>query len=121
MKKIFIFFLIIIIAVSVFVFAKPKNFEDKRADLLNKLDENIKEAEKQGKYHCCIQPACTMCYLGNWIWDDGTCDCDAMIATGQLDKVCPQCKKGIEEGFCKSQTEVCDLTKDFAEAKGLNT
>ena len=62
-----------------------------------------------GKYKCCIKPLCTMCYLGEWAWEDGTCDCDGMIAKGDLDKVCPQCKKGIEEGRCKSEVGACSV------------
>ena len=54
-----------------------------------------------------------MCFLGDWLWDDGTCDCDGMIVKGEWDKVCPQCKKGIEEGFCKSTLEKpCDTESE---------
>lgn len=79
-----------------------ENFGEKRERILGELQLAIDDAVQQGKYHCCIEPACTMCYLGNWIWDDGTCNCDEMIAKGEFDKVCPQCKRGIEEGLCKS-------------------
>lgn len=86
------------------------SFEQRRANLLGELTDAVEEAKLNGKYKCCIEPACTMCYLGNWIWKDGTCDCDGMIAAGEFDKVCPQCKKGLEEGRCISnskETEVC--------------
>jgi hypothetical protein len=55
---------------------------------------------REGNYRCCIDPPCTMCFMGDWIWDDGTCRCDDMIAQGEDDKVCPQCKGGSEEGTC---------------------
>jgi len=48
-----------------------------------------------------------MCYLGDWIWKDGTCDCDEMIKRGEWDKVCPQCQKGIKEGKCQSGIGTC--------------
>lgn len=79
-----------------------ESFEATRARILSELRLAIDEAVKEGRYKCCIEPACTMCYLGNWIWDDGTCDCDTMIKEGKWDKVCPECKRGIEEGYCKS-------------------
>ena len=92
------------------VFKKNENsFEKKREKVLSQLYLAIEEAEEIGKYKCCIEPLCTMCYLGDWIWKDGTCDCDRMIAMSDLDKVCPQCKKGIEEGKCKSEIGACSI------------
>ena len=91
-------------------------FEQRRTKLLNELSDSINQAMLEGKYHCCIEPPCTMCYLGNWIWEDGTCECDAMIAKGEFDKVCPQCKKGIEEGKCTSTVEEsCEVPKGLFE------
>ncbi len=87
---------------------KQSSFEEKRDDVLSELNLAIENAEEQGKYKCCIEPACTMCYLGHWLWKDGSCYCDDMIKEGKMDKVCPECKKGIEEGLCSS-TEPCDL------------
>jgi hypothetical protein len=89
---------------------KEASFEEKREEILSELNFAIEEAEKEGKYNCCIKPSCTMCYLGNWIWEDGSCYCDDMIAKGEDDKVCPECKKGLEEGSCKSiNEEICDF------------
>ena len=79
-----------------------KSFEQKRKEVLSEIDLSIEQAKKEGKYKCCIEPDCKMCFLGNWIWDDGTCDCDVMISNNEMDKVCPECKKGIEEGRCTS-------------------
>lgn len=84
-----------------------KSFERDRERVLSKLYSAIEKAEKIGKYKCCIEPLCTMCYLGGWIWKDGTCDCDGLIAKGEWDKVCPQCIRGIKEGRCKSGISTC--------------
>ena len=96
------------IAVNSFL---PQSFEVEREETLAHLAQSIEHAEELGKYKCCIEPACTMCYQGHWIWDDGTCDCDGLIAAGEDDKVCPECVHGMEEGNCKSteETEICVL------------
>ena len=88
-----------------FVPLSTESFEQRRETVLNELSDSINAAVLEGKYHCCIDPPCTMCYLGGWIWDDGTCNCDAMIAAGEFDKVCPQCRRGIEEGKCSATKE----------------
>jgi len=95
---------IIIVFNSSITFQK-EDFEQKRIRVLNELSLAVEEAKVQGKYKCCIDPPCTMCYLGNWIWKDGSCYCDDMIIKGEFDKVCPECKRGIEEGKCKSTYE----------------
>lgn len=81
---------------------KSKSFEEKRNEILSNIDLALKEATESGKYKCCIDPPCKMCFLGNWIWKDGTCECDTMISQGKWDKVCPECKRGIKEGRCLS-------------------
>jgi len=89
---------------------QEESFEGRRSRLLKELSSSIEGAVAEGKYHCCIDPACTMCYMGDWLWDDGICRCDEMIAKGEFGKVCPQCKKGIEEGLCKSSQEAsCEI------------
>ncbi len=111
MKKIFllIFSLTILSLLVISGCKKELSFEERREIVLSELSFAIEDAKEQGKYKCCIEPACTMCYQGHWIWDDGTCDCDGMIAKGEWDKVCPECKSGIEQGFCKSTLEEeCD-------------
>lgn len=108
-KFLFIFSFIIFYLIILNGIQKDLSFEEKREKVISELSLAIEEAEKEGKYKCCIEPACTMCYLGDWIWDDGSCYCDDMIAQGENDKVCPQCKKGLEEGLCKSVDEKCDL------------
>jgi hypothetical protein len=87
-----------------------ETFEERRASVLNGLYLAIDDAISEGKYECCIEPPCTMCYMGNWIWDDGTCKCDELMKEGRFDEVCPQCIKGLEEGRCKSADETkCEV------------
>ena len=83
-------------------FPVAPGFGERRTVVLTGLMDAIKDAQAQGTYSCCIDPPCTMCYLGGWIWEDGVCRCDEMIASGQLEKVCPQCQRGLEDGLCKS-------------------
>ena len=78
-----------------------EGFGNHRSKVLSELSLAIDDAVRDGLYECCIDPPCTMCYLGNWIWDDGICRCDEMIAKGELDKVCPQCSRGLEDGICR--------------------
>jgi len=88
---------------DIFVSNPKTTFEEKRDEILLEIFSTIEKAEElSGIYECCIEPPCTMCFLGNWIWDDGTCDCDTMMMNGEWDKVCPQCIRGMEEGRCKS-------------------
>ncbi len=53
---------------------------------------------KTAEYACCIDPPCSMCLEGKWIWPGGACLCRDALANGEMDKVCPECLKGIEEG-----------------------
>ena len=91
---------------------KAKSFEEKRNEILSEIDVALKEATESGNYKCCIEPPCKMCFLGNWIWEDGKCECDIMIAQEKWDKVCPECKAGIEEGRCvstKTMSGICPV------------
>jgi len=105
---------VVVILVGLYVsgaFSQKEGFEQKRAGVLSGLSLAIGDAVSEGKYECCIEPPCTMCYLGNWIWDDGICRCDEMILKGEDGNVCPQCVKGLEEGTCEFSKEVkedCD-------------
>ena len=110
-KAFFLFVGVASIALFLGVFLlRGESFDEQHSRILKELSSAIDDAVLQGKYKCCIDPPCTMCYLGNWIWEDGSCRCDDMIAKGEFDKVCPQCKKGIEEGECTStESTVCDV------------
>ena len=102
---------VLIITILIFTILmnfQEEKFEQKRLRILNELSLAIKEAKLQGNYICFIEPPCTMCYLGEWIWENGSCYCDDMIIKGEFDKVCPQCKKGIEEGKCKLSEGACN-------------
>jgi hypothetical protein len=77
--------------------------------VISYLYDAIDHARDRGEYNCCIHPACTMCYLGHWKFEKGTCHCDEAIAEGRFDDVCPECRSGIESGQCSStQSEACD-------------
>lgn len=74
-------------------------------------EAGIKMAQAEGKYRCCIDPPCTMCYLEANQWNNytiGTCACDDLIALGQ--EPCPQCKKSFtcdsQEGFNGCEIDV---------------
>ena len=115
MKKIFFsFFLLSLLIINgcgiTGNVTKELSFEERREKVLFELHTGIEKAKEEGRYKCCIEPACTMCYMGNWLWEDGSCYCDDMIAKGEMDKVCPECKKGIESGSCSStKEEFCNL------------
>jgi len=82
--------------------------------VISELYSAIDLAEEQGNYRCCIEPACTMCYLGHWGFEKGTCFCDDAIKSGDFDKVCPECKSGIEQGACSSTIEEgCELDENI--------
>jgi len=106
-SKIIFYFLFFILIMSIGC-KKELSFEERREIVLSELDFAIEKAKEEGRYRCCIEPACTMCYLGHWVWKDGSCYCDDMIAEEKWDKVCPPCKDGIKEGLCKSTEKPCD-------------
>ncbi len=118
MKRISVVFVLVSIGIIVGILLSnliPSfySFETRREKIIADLNSEIEKSVERGDYRCCIEPACTMCYLGDWIWDDGICRCDEMIAQGQDDKVCPQCRKGLEEGKCKySEDEKCVIDLD---------
>ena len=84
------------------VFAASNGKEKNPDEVIGNLEKAIKQAEERGDYRCCLQPACTMCYLGKWKFEKGTCYCDDAIKEGRFDDVCPECKKGLEKGICES-------------------
>ncbi|MFH1836389.1 MAG: hypothetical protein ABH851_09400 [Methanobacteriota archaeon] len=93
------------------VLPQYQSFEVRREKIISNMESTIAEKSEAGEYRCCITPACDMCFLGHWLWDDGICRCDEMIAKGEFDKVCPQCQKAIEEGACNSeqQSDTCPV------------
>jgi len=113
MKKIylFLFIFLIIIVNTIFLINNSSKSPEK---VIGNLYKAIEFAEEKGDYNCCIEPACTMCYLGNWKFEKGTCHCDEAIAEGRFDDVCPECKSGIEKGLCDSTMEEgCELNEEI--------
>ncbi len=83
---------------------------DNPEKVIENLYEGIDYAKEKGEYDCCIEPACTMCYLGHWKFEKGTCYCDKAMREGIEEDVCPECKKGLEEGRCKSVSgQACEF------------
>ncbi len=89
--------------------SQKESLEQTRTKILNELQLAIEDAVFQEKYKCCINPPCTMCYLGNWIWKNGSCYCENMIKENKLNFVCPECLRGIKEGRCKSGIGSCQI------------
>lgn len=86
------------------------SYQQKRGIVLENMMAAIEHSVSDGDYRCCIEPACTMCFLGEWMWDDGICRCDDLIREGNFDQVCPQCKSQIAQGKCKSSlADKCEL------------
>jgi len=64
------------------------------AKINNYLHLVIEKAEKAGVYNCCVEPACTMCFLDGNIWNNqqaGRCNCADFVRQGK--EPCPQCMK----------------------------
>jgi len=113
MKKeylfVFLFIFLIIVINAIFLINNNKSPEK----VIENLYDAIESAEQKGEYKCCIEPACTMCYLGHWKFEKGSCHCDEAISEGRLDDVCPECKSGIKKGFCKSTIKDCILDEEI--------
>lgn len=106
---VFLFFIIIsVILINAKITGRIIGTENPE-EVIGNLYKSIGIAEKNGDYRCCIEPPCTMCYLGKWKFDKGTCYCDDAIAEGREEDVCPECKKGLEEGTCESSREICEI------------
>jgi len=106
--KILIILGLILIFFGTYLIIGPKAFNQQRSNVIFSLDKAIKQAKESGDYKCCIEPACKMCYLGNWIFEDGKCNCDGLIAEGRLDEVCPECGHELE-GECESENDYCPV------------
>lgn len=77
--------------------------------IINHRDFAIKKSIARGEYNCCIEPACTMCYMEPNRWNNktaGRCDCVEFIAKGE--DPCPQCKRGL----AGNKDNVCSLEED---------
>ena len=82
MLKKFSFFLFFIILLLITTEIIAKDYQQNKYEpekVINNLHKAIKNSEKQGNYKCCIQPSCTMCFLGKWEFEVGKCFCDDAI------------------------------------------
>ena len=98
-----IFFLTVLLLIGG-VYSLTLHQKNTPEEVIHILRTGIETAQIDGEYNCCIEPACTMCYLGEWKFDKGTCFCDDAVKDGRDEDVCPECKKGLEEGICSSLT-----------------
>lgn len=81
----------------------PKEMYEK---IIMQRDYAIAKAVEAGDYRCCINPACTMCYMEANKWNNqtpGTCACDDLIARGE--EPCPQCLAGS----CDGKSGSCEI------------
>ena len=116
MKKTIIIILIFLLGglVSYFVFNTQKfdfeksNPKERHAKVIEIIYTGIKKAQADGDYRCCIEPACTMCYISGNKWNygqAGICACDDFIARGE--EPCPQCERGLSDIHNENNTS-CD-------------
>ena len=96
---------------------KSKSFEQQREEILSEIGIAIEKAKEDNRYKCCVEPPCKMCFLGQWVWKDGSCYCDDMIKKNKLNFVCLDCLSGIEEGRCKSEIGSCQIIINSSEVK----
>ncbi len=70
--------------------------EELHQQIIGQRDFAIGQAIVRGDYNCCVEPACTMCYMEGNSWNNqraGTCDCVSYIQKGK--EPCPQCKRAL--------------------------
>ena len=75
-------------------------------------DFGIEKAIAQGIYNCCVEPACTMCFMQGNQWNHGeagTCACAELIAQGK--EPCPQCHRALS----KSEDQTCLIEQECQE------
>ena len=65
--------------------------EQKIVNIRGELSSVKKELADDGKYNCCIHPACNWCLL-----HEGSCDCYDNLKQGE--EVCPGCGLGWHNG-----------------------
>lgn len=115
MDKKFYLLIFVFIFINSIILAYVNNQENNPEKMIKKLYNAIDSAKEKGDYNCCIEPACTMCYLGHWKFEKGTCHCDEAIAEGRNEDVCPECVSGLEKGLCKSAEDICELDPGLFE------
>jgi len=108
LKIISIFFIGLGLGLTAYYFSFPLfsrlSPEGMHREIISQRDLAIKKAIVRGDYNCCVEPACTMCYMEANVWNHyqaGKCDCVDSIVQGE--EPCPQCKKALaqnKEGTC---------------------
>lgn len=108
--KLIIWVIIVLVGMGFYFGVDRKHtFSEKRSEIIGQLNATLRRAAQSGEYRCCISPPCKMCFLGEWIFEDGKCNCDSLIVQGKSDEVCPECKQGIKEGECRSEAGTCAI------------
>ncbi|MFQ5639378.1 MAG: hypothetical protein ACE5IR_15445 [bacterium] len=88
----------------------------KLENIKNELKIVKAELTKEGKYNCCVHPACDWCLL-----NEGECTCHENLKSGK--EVCPACGlgwhngKGVVEGVKASQVK-WNITHEHAGGDG---
>jgi len=77
--------------------------------ILSQIYSAIEKAKAEGKYKCCIEPPCTMCYFGNWAFKEETCKCEEMIEKGELIKFVLNVKKEFKKEKCRALNGTCKI------------
>lgn len=74
--------------------------------IIQKRNAAIEKAKSQGKYNCCCDSHCTMCFMQANKWNKnqiGTCNCAGFLAQGE--EPCPQCRDAIAaESSCSTES-----------------
>ncbi|MFH1412474.1 MAG: hypothetical protein ABIG10_00390 [bacterium] len=86
---------------------------DMHSTIIKQRDYAIAQAVEASDYRCCIEPACTMCYMEANKWNNftpSTCACDDFIARGE--EPCPQCGRSLADihDETNSSCDIADLT-----------
>jgi len=115
MRKVYFFLFSFFFLIASIYFVKPSLTGNAISSdyVIATLEKGITQAKAEGVYECCIEPACTMCYLGHWKFEKGTCYCDKAIREGKTEDVCPECKKAQDIGQCESSSGDCVLNEEI--------
>ena len=90
--------------------------KEMREHIILERELAIVKSKSEGNYQCCIQPACTMCFMSANKWNNftaGTCACDDFIAKGE--DPCPQCMRGMDDALCESANNneiICEIEEE---------
>ncbi len=107
---------LIILTFSVGIFFYPPysmfSVRGMHHQMIGYRDMGIKKSIAEGEYNCCVEPACTMCFMQGNQWNHGeagTCACAELIAQGK--EPCPQCHRALS----KSEDQTCLIEQECQE------